>query len=322
MSNQTLTARIHAMQYEADGIVSVEFRPATQQTVFPSFEPGSHIDLHLPNGLIRNYSLCNPHTDSQRYVVAVLHDRASRGGSRYVHEQLRVGGTIEISSPRNNFALSEQANQSVLVAGGIGITPLWCMLQKLVQEGQSVRLFYCARNRSEAAFVPEIQALCNSNNIPCYFHFDQEQGAAPKLQTLLAGLGKENHYYCCGPTPMLAAFEEACQVLGYEHVHIERFAAIPQVQTSADDAFELRLAKSGQTIHVPADMSILDALLEAGVMIEHSCKEGVCGSCETRILEGEADHRDGVLSKKEREAGQSLMVCVSRCKRGPMVLDI
>ncbi|MHC3916538.1 PDR/VanB family oxidoreductase [Alcaligenes nematophilus] len=322
MSTQTLTARIHAMRFEADGIVSVEFQPATEQVLFPSFEPGSHIDLHLPNGLVRNYSLCNPHTDQQRYVVAVLHDRKSRGGSRYVHEQLRVGSTIEISAPRNNFALSDQAPKSVLVAGGIGITPLWCMLQKLAEQGQAVELFYCARNRREAAFVAEIQSLCDSHHILCHFHFDQEQGAGPQLESLLAGQGADTHYYCCGPAPMLDAFEAACQFLGYEHVHIERFAAAPLAQTAPDDAFELRLAKSGQTIQVPAGKSVLDALLDAGIPIEHSCKEGVCGSCETRILEGEADHRDGVLSKKEREAGRSMMVCVSRCKRGPMVLDI
>ncbi|MCX5465340.1 PDR/VanB family oxidoreductase [Alcaligenes parafaecalis] len=322
MSTPTLTARVYAMRYEADGIVSVEFRPATEQLVFPPFEPGSHIDLYLPNGLVRNYSLCNSHTDEQRYVVAVLHDRNSRGGSCYVHEQLRVGATIEISAPRNHFALIEQAPKSVLLAGGIGITPLWCMLQKLAAQGQVTELFYCARNRREAAFVSEIQDLCESRDIPCHFHFDQEQGSAPQLQTLLAGRGPDAHYYCCGPAPMLAAFEAACHALGYENVHIERFAAVPVSQDVVDDAFELRLAKSDKTIHVPAGKSILDALLDAGISIEHSCKDGVCGSCETRILEGEADHRDGVLSEKERAAGRSLMVCVSRCKRGPLVLDI
>ncbi|MBS75613.1 MAG: oxidoreductase, partial [Variovorax sp.] len=138
MSSPTLNALVHTMRYEADGIVSVEFRPATPAVDFPAFEAGSHIDLHLPNGLVRSYSLCNPAGDRQRYVVGVLNDRKSRGGSRYVHQQLRVGMTLPISAPRNNFALEEDARRSVLVAGGIGVTPIWCMLQRLASLGRPV----------------------------------------------------------------------------------------------------------------------------------------------------------------------------------------
>lgn len=199
MSSPTLNALVHTMRYEADGIVSVEFRPATPAVDFPAFEAGSHIDLHLPNGLVRSYSLCNPASDRQRYVVGVLNDRKSRGGSRYVHQQLRVGMTLPISAPRNNFALEEDARRSVLVAGGIGVTPIWCMLQRLALLGRPVELVYCARSRKEAAFVEAIEALARDKSIQLSWHFDDEKGAPPDLAKLLAGRGDDSHYYCWVP---------------------------------------------------------------------------------------------------------------------------
>jgi ferredoxin-NADP reductase len=213
MSSPTLNALVHTMRYEADGIVSVEFRPATPTVDFPAFEAGSHIDLHLPNGLVRSYSLCNPSSDRQRYVVGVLNDRKSRGGSRYVHQQLRVGMTLPISAPRNNFKLQEGADRSVLVAGGIGVTPIWCMLQRLVAIGKPVELLYCARTRKEAAFCDAIEALAHEKSVQLTWHFDDEKGAPPDLAALLAGKGATSHYYCCGPTPMLDAFEKTCERL-------------------------------------------------------------------------------------------------------------
>lgn len=313
----TLTALVHTLRYEAQGIISVELHPY-ENTIFPPFEAGSHIDLHLPNGLIRSYSLLNSPTETHRYLVGVLCDRNSRGGSKWIHEQLRVGMTLQISPPRNNFELDLQAEHSVLVAGGIGVTPIYCMFQELLRRGKSVELIYCARSRQEAAML----AALTGTDAKVRFHFNDEENGLPDMHQYLLGQSPSTHFYCCGPTSMLDAFEAVCQSLGYEHAHIERFAAVPLDQNAQDDSFELRLARSGQTIQVPADKSVLDVLLEAGVSVEHSCKEGVCGACETSILEGEADHRDGVLSKKEREAGRSMMVCVSRCKRGPIVLDI
>ena len=200
------------MRLEADGIVSVEFQPAGEGAVFPPFSAGSHIDLHLPNGLMRSYSLCNAAGDSGRYVVGVQLDRASRGGSRYVHEQLRVGQAIEISAPRNNFALHEDAPRSVLVSGGIGITPLWCMLQRLVALGKPVELIYCARSRAEAAFAKSVAALAGRVHVT--WHFDSERGGPPDLPALLANRGADSHYYCCGPAPMLDAFERECERVG------------------------------------------------------------------------------------------------------------
>ena len=323
MSSPTLNALVHTMRYEADGIVSVEFRPATSAVDFPAFEAGSHIDLHLPNGLVRSYSLCNPSTDRQRYVVGVLNDRKSRGGSRYVHQQLRVGMTLPISVPRNNFKLQEEAGRSVLVSGGIGVTPIWCMLQRLVSLGRPVELIYCARARKEAAFCEAIAALAAEKQVKLTWHFDEEKGGPPRLAELLADKGADSHYYCCGPTPMLDNFEKTCEKLGYGNAHIERFAAVHVEAPSANESYVVDCRKSGKSVEVPPGKSILDSLIDAGLNPDPSCKEGVCGACETKVISvGEIEHHDGILSKAERAANKTMMICVSRCKRGPLVLDI
>lgn len=324
----TLQALVHAIRHEAEGIISIELRPAAEGVAFPAFTPGAHIDLHLGNGLVRSYSLCMPASEPgarhPSYRVGVLRDRGSRGGSRWVHEQLRVGQTITISAPRNHFELDASASHSVLVAGGIGVTPLLCMLRQLTSEGRSVEMVYCARNRREAAFVEDIEDLAAAHGVSVQWHFDQEAGQPPQLAALLAGKGAGSHYYCCGPTAMLDAFEATCGQLGYPHVHIERFAAVELPPDAQDGAFDVYLEQSDKTVHVPAGKSLLDALLDEGVACDHSCKEGVCGSCEVRVLDGEIEHHDGILTKKEKESNQVMMVCVSRAKsQSPrLVLDL
>lgn len=315
MSNSLISVRVQAMRFEAKGIVSVELVTMDDATL-PPFEPGSHIDLHLSNGIVRSYSLLNAPTERHRYVVGVLNDRNSRGGSRYVHEQLRVGVSLTISLPRNNFPLSESATHSVLIAGGIGITPISCMLNHLRELGKSAELLYCARSRNEAAFS---KTLLQQDGISG--HFDDEKGAPPDLRAYLASKPHDAHFYCCGPTPMLNAFEAICAELNLPNVHIERFAAekVDAVQTGE---YVAELLRSKKTISVPAGKSLLDALLDAGVEVEHSCREGVCGSCETKVLEGEPEHRDGVLSKSERASNKMMMVCVSGCKGKRLVLDL
>jgi ferredoxin-NADP reductase len=322
MSSPTLQARVHSLRHEAEGIISVGLRPAPDGVVFPPFSAGSHIDLHLPNGLMRSYSLCNPATDSGHYVVGVQFDRASRGGSRYVHEQLRVGQVIEISAPRNNFGLHEDAGKTVLVAGGIGITPLWCMVQHLVALGKPVELIYCARSRREAAFLEPIAAL--AGRVAVTWHFDSEQGGPPDLTALLAHRGMDSHYYCCGPAPMLDAFEKACERHAYANWHIERFAAVAMAPSAAaSGSFEVVCEKSGKTVQVRAGESILDVLIEAGLNPDHSCKEGVCGACETAVLgfDGGLEHLDSILTRKEHESGKTMMICVSRCTGRRLVLN-
>ena len=318
--SHTLTAFVHTLRFEANDIISVELRPAPG-VVFPPFEAGSHIDLHLPNGMVRNYSLLNAQDEEGRYVIGVLRDRASRGGSRCVHEALRVGLPITISEPRNHFALDEGAAHSVLVAGGIGITPMLCMARRLQSQGRSFEMLYFARERKSAAFLAELQAL----GMPLHLHFDAEAGGPPDLRGLLAQRAPNAglHHYACGPTPMLDAFERFCSELGHANAHIERFTPVEvKASTDARANYTVELKRSGRFIEITPEKSLLDTLLEAGVDVDHSCCEGVCGSCETRVLEGVPDHRDSVLSPKEKASNKVMMVCVSGCKSETLVLDI
>ena len=319
MSN-SLQAFVHTLRFEAQDTISVELRPVDGGE-FPAFTAGSHIDLHLPNGLVRSYSLSNDSSERHRYVVGVLRDRASRGGSRCVHEALRVGLPITISEPRNHFALDEGAAHSVLVAGGIGITPMLCMARRLHSQGRSFEMLYFARERKSAAFLAELQAL----GMPLHLHFDAEAGGPPDLRGLLAQRAPDAglHHYACGPTPMLDAFEKFCSELGHANAHIERFTPV-EVKASTDALanYTVELKRSGRFIEITPEKSLLDTLLEAGVDVDHSCCEGVCGSCETRVLEGVPDHRDSVLSPKEKASNKVMMVCVSGCKSETLVLDL
>jgi len=315
-----LSALVRTMRLEADGVISLELCPVSGSASFPAFEPGSHIDLHLPNGLVRSYSLLNDARERQRYVVAVLNDRHSRGGSRCVHEQLRVGAVLPISAPRNNFALQPTREKQVLVAGGIGVTPLLAMLRQLVAQDGQVDFIYCARTRQQAAFLSELEALAGER-IRLVCHFDDEQGTPPALQHLLAGYAPQTHFYCCGPTPMLDAFEKVCEALGYANAHIERFAAVAAVP-AATAGYSVELRRSGRTVSVLPGQSVLDALLAAGLNPDHSCREGVCGACETRVLCGEVEHHDGILTKAERAANKSMMICVSHVRGANLVLDL
>lgn len=317
-----LNAFVHTLKFEAQDILSLELRPMTGKD-FPAFEAGSHIDLHLPNGIVRSYSLLNDCRERHRYVVAVLKDKASRGGSRAVHEQLRIAMPLQISEPRNNFKLVETAAHSVLVAGGIGITPILSMVQRLHQLGCPFEVVYCARSRLSAAYVAEIEALTTQ----VHWHFDDAQGGPPDLQALLAtrpGVGANNtHYYACGPAVMLDAFERSCASLGYTHAHIERFQAVEVAPASdAQQTYTVELKRSGQVLTVMHGQSLLATLQAANIDCSTSCEEGICGSCETRVLEGTPDHRDSVLSPQEQASHKMMMVCVSGCKSSHLVLDL
>lgn len=319
---QTLNAFVHTLKFEAEGILSIDLRPVAG-TEFPPFEAGSHIDLHLPGGWVRSYSLLNDCRERHRYVVAVLKDKSSRGGSRTVHEQLRIAMPLTISEPRNNFALVEDAAHTVLVAGGIGVTPILSMAQRLHQLGRPFEVVYCARTRRSAAFVAEMQALAPQ----VHWHFDDEQGSPPDLHALLAarpGAGAAHtHYYACGPAVMLDAFERSCAALGYSHAHIERFSAVEVAPASdAQHTYTVELKRSGQVLTVLPGQSLLATLQTAHVDCSTSCEEGICGACETRVLEGTPDHRDSVLSPAEQASNTVMMVCVSGCKSAHLVLDL
>jgi len=321
MTIPLLKARVHCLRYEARDVISVELRPEHAAVVFPPHEPGAHIDLHLGNGLVRSYSLLNPAGEAGRYVIGVLKDRKSRGGSAFVHEQLRVGQVLTISAPRNNFPLHETTGHSVFVAGGIGITPILCMLERLSASGCSADLVYCARSRGDAAFVERLNEL-GSPTLRVHWHFDDEAGGPPDLYERLSPFAKDSHLYACGPGPMLDAFQSACAALGLPNAHIERFAAAPApADTPGAASFTVDVRRSGRRIEVRADCSVLDAMLEAGLSPDHSCREGLCGACETRVLAGEVDHRDSILTESERAANKSMMICVSRCRSELLVLD-
>jgi tetrachlorobenzoquinone reductase len=321
MSTSSLLAWVHTLRHEAEHIISLELRPSLEGSALPGFEPGAHIDLHLPNGMVRSYSLLNDCQETHRYVVGVLKDKASRGGSRCVHEQLRVGMQLQISAPRNHFPLHEDAHHSVLVAGGIGVTPLLCMARRLQALGKSFEMFYCARSRKGAAFIAELETL----GVPLTLHFDDEQGGPPDLLSLLARRPPQpdTHYYACGPAVMLDKFESVCHTLGHQNAHIERFSAV-EVAASADahTSYTVELRRSGKTFEVTPSQSLHQCLLNIGADVPFSCEEGICGSCETKVLEGNIDHRDSVLTAAEKAANQSMMVCVSGCKSPRLVLDL
>jgi vanillate O-demethylase ferredoxin subunit len=295
----------------------------------PAVAAGAHIDVHLPNGLVRQYSLMDP-GESQRYRIGVHRDPASRGGSECMHETLRVGDRLTIGIPRNNFPLAEDAAHSVLIAGGIGITPIIGMVRRLTALGRSWTLYYCTRTEKRAAFLEELKALAVAapqGELHCVF--DQEPGnamldLAAVVQRHESGQGGGAHFYCCGPAGLLRGFEQATAALPAERVHVEYFAAPANADAAGAEtkAFSVTLARSGKTIEIPADKSILDVLLEHGVSVLNSCREGVCGSCETNVLAGEPDHRDAVLGPGERAANRTMMLCVSRCKSASLTLDL
>ncbi|HCA17592.1 MAG TPA: oxidoreductase [Alcaligenes faecalis] len=317
---------IRSIRIEAEGIRSLELCP--QEGRFPAVEAGAHIDVHLPGGLVRQYSLLAGSHEGQ-YRIGVSLDPASRGGSRAVHQTLNVGDALEISEPRNLFKLDEaQEATSVLLAGGIGITPIHAMAQRLQALGQRWHLFYCVRSRSRTAFLDELQQLeANSQGLGRLDVLieDEMNGARMDMDAALAPYKSQgSHFYCCGPGGMLQAYKQACADVSDQQVHFEYFAAAPvaAADQSDDSAFTVHLARTGGSIAVPAGRSILECLLDQGIRVYCSCREGICGSCETKVLAGTPEHRDHVLSEQERAASESMMICVSRCRGEALTLDL
>lgn len=320
MGECMLQVRVKRISFEAQGINSYEL-VTTDGGELVSFTAGSHIDLHLSNGMIRSYSLVNDQREQHRYVVAINKDAASRGGSRHIHETLRAGDVITISHPKNNFVLVENSSHSVLIAGGIGITPLISMIRRLETLGRSWELFYAARARHSAAFLDELKALRPGARSRLHLNFDHEpSGRMFDLPAIVNGAPVDAHLYCCGPVPMLEAFEAATTDRPAGHVHVEYFSA--REKPAAQGGFEVRLARSNRTIMIEPGKTILNALLDAGIPANYACTEGVCGTCETRVLQGIPDHRDLFLSKDEQAANETMMICCSGSKSRTLVLDL
>jgi ferredoxin-NADP reductase len=307
--------RVDAIRFAARDIHCFELA-RLDGSVLPASEPGSHIDLHLPNGTVRQYSLLEADPAPRRYRVCIKRAPQSRGGSAYIFDNLRVGDLLSISAPRNNFPLAANAAHSLLIAGGIGITPIWSMLRYLQARNMSWELHYCCRSRTE---MPFMEALESFSQVQLYFD-DERSGEPISLTDIIAGAAPGTHVYCCGPTPMLDAYEHATQSLPEEMVHLERFNL--QVASSSQSNFTVELARSGGRFVVPEGKSILQVLREHGVNVTSSCEQGVCGACETAVISGSPDHKDAVLTAREREAGKSMMICCSGSKTDCLVLDL
>ena len=306
---------VKSATWEAPDIHTYDLR-ALDGGELPPFTAGAHVDLTLPNGLIRSYSLTNPQSDRHRYVIGVQKDRATRGGSKWVHENLRPGMVLTVNGPRNNFALHEAAEKTLFIAGGIGITPIMSMTQRLAELGRDWELIYCSRKRDATAFrdVLEPQACVR-------FNFDEEPGGKIlDIGAVVQAAPANTHFYCCGPLPMLAAFEAATADLPRERVHVEYFSA--KEPPAVGGGFKVVLAKSGREFNVPPGKTILDTLLDAGLDIPYSCMEGVCGTCETKVLDGVPDHRDLILTEEEHAGGKTMMICCSGAKTEKLVLDL
>ena len=319
MSGMLIEVRVASIASEAAGVNSYDLRPERGGHL-PPFTAGAHIDLHLSSNMVRSYSLVNEQRERHRYVIAVALDRNSRGGSRFIHDAVRVGDRLSISMPRNNFPLAEAGVHSILIAGGIGITPLWCMAQRLQQLDRSWEMHYCARTRQAAAFYEALTRLPGDGRGRIRFNFDDESGGELlDLNALLNGADPAAHYYCCGPVPMLTAFEEATASLPRDRVHVEYFTARDAPATSG--GFTVVLARSGLAVDLPRGKSILETLLEAGIDVPNACQMGTCATCETRVLEGVPDHRDVVLSPEEKASNSVMMICCSGCIGDRLVLD-
>jgi ferredoxin-NADP reductase len=310
-----LDVRLTAISFAARDTNIYEFRRADGATL-PAYEPGAHLDLHLPNGLVRQYSLLVPERDPEKYLIGVKRDPASRGGSRCVHEELHVGKTLKISAPRNNFPLVENAEHLVLLAGGIGITPIWCMVQRLQALDRSWELHYCCRSRADMAFVKELEACPQAR-----LHFDDENdGNVLGLPAIVNAAARTSHLYCCGPQPMMTAFEQATANWPREQIHVEYFT--PKQQPAKTGGFVVELARSGQEFFIPPGQSILQVLYDAGIDVDYSCELGICGACETRVISGIPEHRDSVLSEEDQASNTKVMICCAGSKTDRLVLDL
>lgn len=315
---------MRSITYEAEHILGFELVALTPGQPLPAFTAGAHIDLHLstPAGaLVRSYSLLNDPRETHRYCIGVNRDPKSRGGSRHVHEALRAGQVLTISAPRNNFPLDESAPFNVFIAGGIGITPMLGMIARSQALGTPWRLHYAARTRQHAGFLDLLATYPGQPGAEVVLNFDQEPGGQMlNLNRVVDALPAGAHVYCCGPLPMLEAYEQATAGLPPERVHREYFAAKDAAATAG--GFTVELARSHKTLTVPEGKTILDCLIEIQVEPPFSCREGVCGTCEVRVLEGTPDHRDLVLTDAERAAGDRMMVCCSGAKSSRLVLDL
>jgi ferredoxin-NADP reductase len=312
-----LRLRVHQLTWESEGVISVHLR-ALDGGDLPVWQAGAHVDLRLPGIITRQYSLSGSPTDRTTWRISVLREAAGKGGSQAVHETLRPGDVVEVVGPRNNFPLVAGADY-LFIAGGIGITPMLPMSEAVAASGASWQLLYGGRTRSSMAFLPELERHGDAVRVQ-----PQDEVGLLDLGALLDEPRDGTLVYCCGPEPLLAAVEERCASWAPGSLHLERFKPRAQapVDPDAESDFEVVLEQSGVTVTVPAGMSVLEALEDNGIEPLNSCREGICGTCETKVLAGVPDHRDSLLSDEERAANDTMMICVGRALCDRLVLDL
>lgn len=315
-----IEVQVVSRKIEAHGICSYELA-RLDESPLPAFSAGSHIDVHLPDGLIRQYSLCNHPDERHRYLIGVLKDPASRGGSQHLHEQINTGDRLQISEPRNLFPLVHEARRSLLFAGGIGITPILCMAERLAHSNADFELHYCARSSDRAAFVERIRQSAFADRV--FVHFDEQPETLMNTAQVLANPQPDVHLYVCGPAGFMQHVLDSARVQGWveDRLHREYFAAAA-IDSSHDGSFSVKVASSGQIIEIPADKTVVAVLESHGIDIPMSCEQGVCGTCLTNVLEGIPDHRDMFLTEEEQACNNQFTPCCSRSKSPLLVLDI
>ncbi|MGW0828003.1 PDR/VanB family oxidoreductase [Streptomyces sp. NPDC002845] len=312
------TVTVLSRRVEADGVVSLELGTRSGEPL-PPWQPGAHIDVVLPTGVTRQYSLCGPVGNTARWRVAVLREADGRGGSRWIHDHLHEGGELRVRGPRNNFPLRPTARY-LFVAGGIGITPLLPMIAEAEAAGADWSLLYGGGTRASMAFLPELEGYGDRVTVrpqDRYGHLD--------LAGFLGEPDPSALVYCCGPAGLIDAVEAYCATWPAGSLNVERFAAAAgqgPAEGADEQPIEVELQASGMTLTVPPELSVLKAVEEAGVPVLSSCEEGICGSCETAVLDGEVDHRDSLLTEDERAANDTMLICVSRARGGRLVLDL
>jgi ferredoxin-NADP reductase len=302
----------------AEGVVTLTLGDPSGAEL-PSWSAGSHIDLILSDALVRQYSLCSSPADRSAWRIGVLRERESRGGSQFVHERLREGDCVRVRGPRNTFALTA-APRYQFVAGGIGITPILPMLEAVIRAGAEWHLLYGGRSRRSMAFLDELAIYGERVEVR-----PQDEYGLLDLGAALDATGQDALVYCCGPPALLDAVEERCADRRPGSVRVERFAPRSEQAAAGGDrpgSFDVICKRSGITVTVPAEKSIYDALADAGVEVDSSCLEGTCGTCETKVLEGQPDHRDSLLTESEHEEARVMYVCVSRARSERLVLDL
>ena len=315
---QSLTVLVADVRAEAKDVITLELR-AIAGGDLPEFTPGAHLDVHLPNGLVRNYSLTNDWRERNRYIVGVGRAADSRGGSSYIHSTVRAGHQLKISAPRNNFPLDENSASFLFIVGGIGITPIMAMVRWCIANQKPWRLIYAARSRQRTAFYEE---LCSLGADRVHFHFDDEAGQVLDVAQAISSWKAGESIYCCGPAPLMEAVKTLTENLPSGTVRFEWFTVPESDEPQESNSFTVRLERSNIEFEVPEQKSILEVLEEHGFELPFSCREGLCGTCVTNVCSGEPDHRDYVLSDEERESGKMMTICCSRSKSSLLTLDL